>query len=90
MRTRASTCTAQKVAERTRMRSVLHQEKEFAEGLWEHAQAIILVLDVHGCIIRYNPYLEDLTGIPHRDVKGWNWFERFVPERERERQRRGV
>ena len=69
------------------MRNVLHQEKEFSEGLWEHAQAIILVLDVHGCIIRYNPYLEDLTGIPHREVKGWDWFERFVPERERERQR---
>jgi PAS domain S-box-containing protein len=77
----------QKVAERTRMRNVLHQEKEFSEGLWEHAQAIILVLDVHGCIIRYNPYLEDLTGIPHREVKGLDWFERFVPERERERQR---
>ena len=84
---KASTYAEQKVAERTRMRNVLHQEKEFSEGLWEHAQAIILVLDVRGCIIRYNPYLEDLTGIPHREVKGLDWFERFVPERERERQR---
>ena len=61
------------------MRNMLHQEKEFSEGLWEHAQAIILVLDVRGCIIRYNPYLEDLTGVPHREVKGLNWFDRFVP-----------
>jgi len=77
-----------KVAQRTRMRNVLHQGKEFAEGLWEHAQAIILVLDVHGCILRYNPYLEALTGVPHREVKGVNWFERFVPEPEQERQRK--
>jgi PAS domain S-box-containing protein len=67
------------------MRNALHQEKEFSEGLLEHAQAIVLVLDVHGRIIRYNPYLEDLTGIPHQQVKGKNWLETFVPERERER-----
>jgi PAS domain S-box-containing protein len=77
----------QKVVERTRMRNMLHQEKEFSEGLWEHAQAIILVLDVRGCIIRYNPYLEDLTGVPHREVKGLDWFDRFIPERERDRLR---
>ncbi|MHB0956503.1 MAG: protoglobin domain-containing protein [Pirellulaceae bacterium] len=77
-----------KVAERTRMRNMLHQEKEFSEALWEHAQAIILVLDVHGRIIRYNPYLEDLTGVPHREVKGLDWFDRFVPGRERERLRK--
>ncbi len=75
-----------KAAERTRIRHARHQEKEFVEGLWEHAQAIILVLDVHGRVIRYNPYLENLTGIPSRAIKGSNWFERFVPERERERQ----
>ncbi len=77
----------QKVTERTRMRNMLHQEKEFSEGLWEHAQAIILVLDVRGCIIRYNPYLEDITGVPHREVKGLDWFDRFVPARERDRLR---
>jgi PAS domain S-box-containing protein len=77
----------QSVAARTRIRNVLHQEKEFIEGLWEHAQAIILVLDVHGCVIRYNLYLEDLTGVPYRNVKGVDWFETFVPQTERERQR---
>ena len=77
----------QKVAERARMRNMLHQEKELTEGLWEHAQAIILVLDMHGCIVRYNPYLEDLTSVPHREVRGLNWFDRFLPARERERMR---
>ncbi|MHB8970300.1 MAG: protoglobin domain-containing protein [Pirellulaceae bacterium] len=77
----------QKVAERTRMRNMLHQEKELSEGLWEHAQAIILVLDIRGCIIRYNPYLEDLTGVLHWEVRGQNWFDRFIPARERDRLR---
>ncbi len=77
----------EKVAERSRMRSIIHQEKALSEGLWEHAQAIILVLDIHGGIIRYNPYLARLTGVPCRAAKGWNWFDRFVPEGERERQR---
>ena len=45
-----------KMAERTRMENALHQEKEFSEGLLEHAQAIVLVLDVRGRIVRYNPY----------------------------------
>jgi PAS domain S-box-containing protein len=77
----------QKVAERARMRNMLHQEKELTEGLWEHAQAIILVLDMNGCIVRYNPYMEELTSIPHREVRGLNWFDRFLPPRERERMR---
>ena len=60
----------QKMAERARMKNALHQEKEFSEGLLEHAQAIVLVLDVHGGIIRYNPYMEELTGVMHQEVKG--------------------
>lgn len=75
----------QRAAERARMRNALHQEKEFSAGLLEQAQTIVLVLDVHGHIVRYNPYLEDLTGIAPREVKGHNWLDVFIPERERER-----
>ena len=77
----------QKVTERARMKNALHQEKEFSEGLLEHAQAIVLILDVHGRIIRYNPYMEELTGVLQQDVKGRNWFDTFIPQRERERLR---
>lgn len=75
----------ERLAERARIRDVLHQEKELSAGLWEHAQAIILVLDTTGGIIRYNPYLEDLTGVPHQEVVGQHWCEHFVPPRERAR-----
>ena len=77
----------QRVAERNRMRNALHQQKEFSEGLLEHAQAIVLVLDVHGHIVRYNPYLEELTGVPPREGIGRNWLDVFIPERERDRLR---
>ncbi len=77
----------QKVTERARMKNALHQEKEFSEGLLEHAQAIVLVLDVRGRIIRYNPYLEELTGVLQQQVKGKGWFDTFIPQRERERLR---
>lgn len=75
------------VAQRARMESALHQEKEFSEGLLEHAQAIVLILDVAGGILRYNPYLQELTGVLQQDVKGMNWLEVFIPPRERERMR---
>jgi len=74
-------------AERTRMEHALHQEKEFSEGLLQHAQAIVLVLDVRGSILRYNHYMEELTGVPLGEGKGKCWFETFIPHRERERTR---
>lgn len=75
------------IAERARMENALHQVKEFSEGLLEHAQAIVLVLDTHGRIVRYNPYMEELTGVLQQEVKGKSWFETFIPLRERERMR---
>ncbi len=74
-----------KVVERARMEHALHQEKEFSEGVLEHAQAIVLMLDVQGRILRYNPYLQELTGVPQHEVKGRDWIETFTPQRERER-----
>jgi PAS domain S-box-containing protein len=77
----------EKEAERSRMRSALHREKEFSQGLLEQAQAIVLVLDVHGCIVRFNPYMEDLTGVALEEVRGKDWFSEFIPEREQQRLR---
>jgi PAS domain S-box-containing protein len=77
----------EKEAERSRMKSALHREKEFSQGLLEQAQAIVLVLDVHGCIVRFNPYMEELTGVPLEEVRGRDWFSLFIPERERPRVR---
>src|SRR2546422_3755089 len=44
----------QQVAERT---EELQRQRDFAESLIETAQAIVLVLDTEGRIVRFNPYL---------------------------------
>ncbi|MBS1119028.1 MAG: signal transduction histidine kinase [Deltaproteobacteria bacterium] len=51
------------------------------------APVMILVLDVHGVILYVNPFFERLTGYRLDEVLGKDWFDTFVPERERERRR---
>ena len=62
----------------------IRRERDFAESLIETAQAIILVLDTQGRIIRYNPYLEEISGYPQQERVGQDWFEEFIPESHRQ------
>ncbi len=57
----------------------LQQQKEFAESLVNTAQAIVLVLDTVGRVVRINPYLENLSGYRLEEVEGKDWFRTFVP-----------
>ncbi len=77
----------QQRVERARMAAALHQEKQFADRLIERAKAIVLVLDTSGRILRFNPYLESLTGMSLEQVRGRDWFTTFVPSAERDRSR---
>lgn len=65
-----------------RTEDALRQQKAFAESVIETAQAIVLVLDRQGQIVSFNPYTEELTGYPLREVQGKDWFTFFLPERE--------
>ncbi|MBN1342782.1 MAG: PAS domain S-box protein [Phycisphaerae bacterium] len=65
----------------------LRQARDAAEDLIQAAQAILLVLDTEGHIIRFNPYLEQISGHALEDVRGEDWFTTFVPEKDRERVR---
>ena len=60
----------------------LREESDFAKGLVDTAQAIILVLDPEGRIVMCNPYLEELTGHQLDEVRGKDWFETFLPGRD--------
>ena len=71
----------QRVTERT---TELRTEKEFAESLIETAQAIVLLLDADGKVIRFNRYMEELSGYSLADVAGRDWFQTFLPEADRE------
>lgn len=69
--------TYQKTAE-----AELRKERDFAESLIETAQAIVLVLDYEGRIVRFNPYMERVTGYKLHEVQGKDWFSTFIPKTE--------
>ncbi len=71
-----------RIAERRRIEGELQKERRFAEEVLETAEAIILVLDLQGRILRFNPYLTQLTGYTLEEVRHQNWFDRFIPGRD--------
>ncbi len=60
-------------------------EKEFSENLIKTAQVIVLVLDNKGRIVRFNPYMEEISGYKLEEVKGKDWFALFTPKEEKSR-----
>lgn len=75
------------ITDRKEVDEALRRERDFAESLVETAQAIVLVLDPEGRILRFNRYLEEISGFRLDDVRGRDWFETFLPEAERGPQR---
>ncbi|MGO9059786.1 MAG: two-component system sensor histidine kinase NtrB [Candidatus Binataceae bacterium] len=59
----------------------------FAEQLIATAQVIIKVLDLHGGIVRFNPYMEEVSGYRMREMEGHDWFATFLPAHEQDRMR---
>lgn len=74
-----------RIAELRRTEEELRREREFATSILETAQAIVLVLDTEGRIVRFNPFMEILSGYDLREVQGKDWFDIFLPEDERTR-----
>ena len=72
---------------RKQAEALLRQERDFAESLIETIRAIVLVLDTEGRIVRFNSFLEKISGYQLEEVKGKLWFDVFIPDRERERLR---
>jgi len=75
------------ITEHKRAEQALQRERDFAETLVETAQAIVLVLDTEGRIVRFNPYLEELSGYALEELQGKDWFSTFLPERDHKRVR---
>ena len=75
------------VTNRIQAEEALRQERNFAESLIETAQAIVLVLDCGGRIVRFNPFMEELSGYTLNEAAGKDWFELFVPEASRDEAR---
>jgi len=73
------------ITERKLAEEALRDEKDFAESLVETAQAIVLVLDTEGRIIRFNPYMEEVSGYSLEEVQGEDWFATFLPKCDQDR-----
>ena len=75
------------ISERKQAVEALRQERDFADSLIETAQAIVVVLDTAGRVIRTNLYLEEISGYQRDEIRGKDWFTSFVSERKRARRR---
>jgi two-component system sensor kinase FixL len=73
------------VGERLATEQALRTQRGFSERLIETAQMIILVLDGSRRIVRYNAYMEQVSGRRLADVRGADYLATFIPERERPR-----
>lgn len=60
----------------------LRRGRDFAEGIIDTAQVIILVLGTRGHIVRFNRYLEEISGYSLDEVQGKSWFTTFIPPEE--------
>lgn len=71
----------QNISDRKQTELALQQERNFVSTVLDTASALIVVLDLEGRIIRFNPACEQATGYSFDEVKGkpfWNLF--LVPE----------
>ena len=63
-------------------KALAEDERNFAESLIETAQVVVLVLDTEGRIVRFNPYMEEISGYHQEEVQGKDWFTTFLPKRD--------
>jgi diguanylate cyclase (GGDEF)-like protein/PAS domain S-box-containing protein len=77
---RAHTAAEQALAQRKELEEVVRRERDFAEGLIDTAQAIVIVLDPEGRILRFNHFMEELSGYTLSELQNGDWFSIFPPE----------
>lgn len=62
-------------------------ESDFVERLLSTSHSIVLFVDPTARIVLFNDYMRELCGHSYREVVGQDWFDRFVPEKDRKRLR---
>ncbi len=73
------------ISERRSGEAALRRERDLAERLIETAQAIVLVLDTDGRIVRFNSHMEEISGYRLSDVQGKDWLSTLLPRRDHAR-----
>ncbi|WP_158008565.1 PAS domain S-box protein [Methanohalophilus portucalensis] len=75
------------ITEEKKNEDSLVKEIDLLTGLIGTARVIVTVLDRQGKIVYCNPHMERISGYELKEVKGEDWFSRFIPGREKERTR---
>ncbi|MBN1435570.1 MAG: PAS domain S-box protein [Sedimentisphaerales bacterium] len=76
------------ITERKQAEEKLRRQKEFESSLINTAPVIIMVLDKQGRIVRFNSYMEHLSGYHFEEVQGKDWFDTFLVEEDRDQIRK--
>ena len=63
------------ISDLQRVEQALYSERLLLDSVIGAAQAIILVLDTDGHILRSNPYLHVVTGFDPHELHGRNWYD---------------
>jgi PAS domain S-box-containing protein len=71
-----------------RLEDALFEQRDLADRLLDAAPVVVLVLDPEARIVRFNPFMEKLSGYALDEVRGTSWVDVFVPERFRSSIRR--
>lgn len=72
------------LTEHRQLEYALLLEKDFSEVLLETAQAVILVINEQGIVLRSNLFFSSLLQVPVEEIRGQPWWN-FLPESEREK-----
>lgn len=72
-----------RILKRRQIEAELKREHDFTNLIIRTAEAIVLVLDLEGKIVRFNPYFERTTGWKLKQLKGLDWFDNCIPEADR-------
>ncbi len=62
----------------------LTRERDRAQNYLETAEVMMVVIDRNGNVIQANRKASEVLGYDKEEIIGKNWFENFIPERERE------
>jgi len=67
------------ITERKTATAELEKEKKYTRAMVRTAQTIILLLDIKGKIMDFNPCMEKISGYKIKEVRGKDWFNIFLP-----------
>jgi PAS domain S-box-containing protein len=71
------------ITPRKKAEEALQAERGLADSLVDTVEAVVLVIDERGRIVRSNPFLRKVSGYGSEELRGRDWCDLLLPEAER-------